>query len=134
MRYSLFSVVILLFLFLASCKNKPTGLGPSDVISGNDNVYIVDATGKKWDVTHAQEKYGMVPSQYQYGLGPYAIQPINNPTFLSPGDPGYPKYTDSFMVMGVTLHGESRAYPMIAMGTHEVVNDWFGNVPVAITN
>ena len=35
----------------------------------NDStVYIVDQTGKKWDVTHAQEKYGMDPEKFQFGL------------------------------------------------------------------
>lgn len=134
MQRLIFSFIVITIILLVSCKDKPTGIGPVDVISGNENVYIIDATGKKWDVTYARQKYNMIPSQFQYGLGPYAIQPINDPSFLSPGDPGYPQNTDTFMVMGVTINGEARAYPMTILGSHEVVNDWFGNIPVAVTN
>jgi hypothetical protein len=36
-------------------------------------------------------------------------------------------------VLSVTLHGESRAYPIRTMGYHHIVNDTVGNSPVAVT-
>ncbi len=36
-------------------------------------------------------------------------------------------------VLSVTLHGESRAYPVRTMGYHHIVNDTVGNTPIAVT-
>ncbi len=36
-------------------------------------------------------------------------------------------------VIGVTLNGESRAYPLLVMQCHEIANDTLGGVPVAVT-
>ena len=37
------------------------------------------------------------------------------------------------MVMAVRIHNEARAYPVLEMGYHHVVNDTVGNEPVAVT-
>lgn len=47
---------------------------PETYEQSGDRLYIKDSTGKSWDVTHAQ-KYGLQPSEFQLGLGPYAIPP-----------------------------------------------------------
>lgn len=36
-------------------------------------------------------------------------------------------------VIGITVNGESRAYPLQLMNVHEVVNDTLGGVPIAVT-
>ena len=36
-------------------------------------------------------------------------------------------------VIGITINGESRAYPLSLMNVHEVVNDTLGGVPVCVT-
>jgi hypothetical protein len=36
-------------------------------------------------------------------------------------------------VLSVTLHGESRAYPIRTMGYHHIVNDTVGDTPIAVT-
>lgn len=130
----IFSGLAALALF-ANCRKASTG--PAEVRADDrrdGGIVIIDAEGVKWDVTHAEEKYGMFANQFQYGLGPNAITPVNDPQFLSPGDKDYPKNTDTFMVLGVSIDGDSRAYPMVILGRHEVVNDEFGNQPVAVTN
>jgi hypothetical protein len=43
----------------------------------------------KDDVTYAVNHYGFLPEGFKFGLGPFAIKPILEPSFLSPGDPGY---------------------------------------------
>ncbi len=40
---------------------------------------------------------------------------------------------DTDRVIGVTLNGESRAYPIRFMFWHEVINDTLGGVPIAVT-
>jgi len=36
-------------------------------------------------------------------------------------------------VIGVTLNGEARAYPLMIMQCHEIANDTLGGVPIAVT-
>jgi hypothetical protein len=36
-------------------------------------------------------------------------------------------------VIGVTVNGESRAYPLLILNCHEVVNDTLGGVPIVVT-
>ena len=94
--------------------------------------FIQDRSGKVWHVAHAQ-KYGMVPSGFQYGLGPFAITPIMNPRMLSPGDPGYPSDYENFLVLGANLNGFARAYPIRGvMSRHEIANEQFGDAHVAV--
>ena len=71
------------------------------------------------------------PSSFQCGLGPYAIPPIMDPQMLSPGDPGYPASHETFPVLGVSLNGFTRAYPISAMSRHEIANERFGDDYVA---
>jgi hypothetical protein len=37
-------------------------------------------------------------------------------------------------VLGVTINGESRAYPLFVLYVHEVINDTLGGVPIAVTH
>ncbi len=66
------------------------------------------------------------------GVMPDGIPPIDNPAFdsltvaaewLQPQSP----------VIAFDLGGEARAYPLAILTRHEIVNDVFGDVPVAVT-
>lgn len=114
-------------------SNYGTNANVSRNASGTDGQAIIqDRTGKSWDVTHARDKYGLNPSQYQYGIGPFAIQPILNPQMSHPGDPDYPDVRSTFLVMGVQLNGFTRAYPIRVMSWVEVANEKFGEAHVAV--
>jgi hypothetical protein len=106
--------------------------GPSNVISENDKIFIVDRTGKRWDVTHAENNYGLKAELFQFGLGPNAIQPILNPKFVSPGDPGYPASTQTFLVIGTALNNDPRAYSISDLTRHEVADERFDSTYVAV--
>ena len=134
MKIRHFVFLALIAVFGVQCKDKATGLGPTNISTQDSQVFIRDDTGRDWDVTHAKEKYGMKPELFQYGLGVGAIPAINDPVFLSPGEAGYPGNNESFMVLGVEIDGDARAYRMTTLARHEVVNDWFGELPVAVTN
>ena len=99
--------------------------------STDDGVAIEDRTGKIWDGGHARE-YDMVPSGFEFGLGPFGIKPLMNPQMLSPGDFNYPNRHDNFRVMGVHLNGFTRAYPLGILQGHEVANEQFGEAHVAV--
>jgi len=64
------------------------------------------------------------------GPGKDGIPSINSPEFnhISIAD-----LSDSSVVLGVYLNGIARAYPTYILRWHEIVNDRFGNISVAIT-
>jgi hypothetical protein len=124
---------IVLLLHGAGCSEGPnSGNGPAEVIKENDRIFIEDRTGKRWDVTHAENKYGLKAERFQFGLGPNAIPPILNPEFLSPGEVGYPASDQTFLVIGTALNNDPRAYSISDLTRHEVADEQFGSTHVAV--
>jgi hypothetical protein len=110
-----------------------TGSDSSDAVFTVENtIYLVDRTGKHWDITHAVKYYGMDPQNFRYGLGPNAIQPINLPDMISPGEPGYPADGSTMRIIGTEINGDARAYPTGILSGHEVVNEFIGGEYAAV--
>lgn len=65
-------------------------------------------------------------------LAPDTIRAIDAPTFLS-GEAARRQMTADEPVLGLRLAGEARAYPLGFLTAHEIVNDRFGDTPVAVT-
>jgi hypothetical protein len=105
--------------------------GSDDEPDTTEAVYITDRTGKQWEISHAISEYGMLPENFNYGLGPNAIRPIIHPAMLSQGDPGYPADDLKLGVLGVSINGDSRAYPIGVLSSREVVNDRVGGEHIA---
>ena len=61
-----------------------------------------------------------------------AIPAIDDPQFYAAADADR-DYTPDELVLGVTLNGESRAYPTGLLSRHEIVNDLVGGEPIAVT-
>jgi hypothetical protein len=67
------------------------------------------------------------------GPSPDVFPSIDNPKFTNETDASS-WLTDSYdAVIGVSLNGDVRAYPLRIMVWHEIANDVVGGVPVAIT-
>ena len=65
-------------------------------------------------------------------LGKDGIPSIDNPRFVGPGEAD--QQMQSFeRVLGVSINGDLRAYPLNMLSRHEIVNDTVGGVPVAVT-
>ncbi len=65
-------------------------------------------------------------------LGKDGIPSIDNPRFVGPGRAD--QQMQSFeRVLGVSINGDHRAYPLNMLSRHEIVNDTVGGVPVAVT-
>ena len=109
----------------ASCPS--TGSGHPD-----DSLIITDVTGMEWNVTNPVNFYGMDTTDFNFALGPGGHPGINDPEFHKPGDSGYPIPGETFSVIGVTINGQSRAYPIPIMHYHEICNDSFDSVHVSI--
>jgi len=131
MRILVFYLVIFSFSAL-NCKDILQDKSDHEIRNRDNRIFIVDNTGKEWDVTHAANVYGMQPDRFQFGLGPNAIRPIQNPKFLSPGDAGYPADNDDRLVIGSVFNGVNRAYPIDVLSSHEIVDDVFGDTHVAV--
>ena len=127
-RLLLFGIAVI----VVACDTADPNGGGAEVRREGDKIIIVDQTGKSWDVTHAVNEYGFQAQAFQFGIGPFAIRPIQNPTMLLPGDPGYPSPQSDFLVIGYNHEGDKRAYPLYVMGSHEVVDEQFGQTHVAV--
>lgn len=65
-------------------------------------------------------------------LGKDGIPSIDNPRLVGPGEAD--QQMQSFeRVLGVSINGDHRAYPLNMLSRHEIVNDTVGGVPVAVT-
>ncbi len=65
-------------------------------------------------------------------LGKDGIPAILDPQFVS-GTEAAEQMLDSERVLGVSIDGDHRAYPLNQLSRHEIVNDEVGGVPVAVT-
>ena len=131
--------ILLAMLLVMSCQETNTQSNGelTEVIFEPDSsdtikIFIRDKTGKKWDITHAVNKYGFDPERFQHGLGPYAITPIRDPRFLSPGDSEYDSIDENEMVIGVFLYESVKAYSLKILKSHEIVDEKFGPTYVAV--
>lgn len=106
---------------------------PATPLPGDTPIVITDRKGEDWVVSTAVRKYGFKAERFDYGLGLGVIRPITDPGVARPGHGPYPAPDDQMPVVGVTVLGESRAYPVRPMTAHEVVNDTVAGVHLAAT-
>jgi hypothetical protein len=128
-------LLVIFFIALLSfvgCEKVNSSEEEAEVFRNGDQIFIKDNTGKSWNVTHAVNEYGFIPQQFQFGLGPFAIRPILNPKMLNPGESGYPGNSESFLVIGATIDGDTRAYPLNVLSGHEVADEEFETAHVAV--
>ena len=138
-------LAVVLLVFLTACLNdeitveylqdpnpEEEEIADDPVQTDTSEIFIVDKTGKKWEIGHAVHQYGFEAAKFQFGLGPNAIPPILKPKMIAPGQPGYPDAGSSFLVLGTSLEEDARAYPLSVMGVHEIVDEEFDGVFVAV--
>ncbi len=94
--------------------------------------YIEDLTGRRWDFTYAIVHLGFDLKQLGVSKGPYARPPLTDPQMISPDDPGYPGDGATKQVLAVDVGGERRAYGIQDFVRHEVLDDSFGDVHLAV--
>ena len=67
------------------------------------------------------------------GPPPDGIPSIDIPKFVTVHEAGNNFLSDSDLVLGININGDIRAYPLLILVWHEIVNDKVGGVPVAVT-
>ncbi len=65
-------------------------------------------------------------------LGKDGIPSIDNPQFLAREEADN-QMLETERVIGVSINGDHRAYPLNLLSRHEIVNDTVGGVPLAVT-
>ena len=65
-----------------------------------------------------------------FGFGADAIEPIYDPKFVTASEA---RLHPDELVLGLSVNGDSRAYPIWIMNLREIVNDNVGGVPVLVT-
>jgi len=69
-----------------------------------------------------------LPSQYEQILPRGRIAAITQPTFVSAADA---EIANESWILGVEVDGRTKAYSLNLLNSHEIVNDYFGDKPVA---
>ncbi len=65
-------------------------------------------------------------------LGKDGIPAILNPRFITASQAA-PQMAPQERILGVSINGDHRAYPLNLLSRHEIVNDTAGGVPIAVT-
>ena len=65
-------------------------------------------------------------------LGRDGIKAILDPHFIG-ATAAFPQMAPDERVLGLSINGDHRAYPLNLLSRHEIVNDKVGGVPVAVT-
>jgi hypothetical protein len=90
------------------------------------------------DITLAPTSLANIEAGKPRGVSIYTLLPkdgirsIDDPKFVSVSDAA-PDMADSEFVIGVTIEGDVRAYPINVLSRHEIVNDVVGGTPIAVT-
>lgn len=71
------------------------------------------------------------PEDIQTVLPKDAIEAILDPSFEEANEAAW--LTGSDPVIGVSINGDARAYPVPILSGREIVNDTVGGVPIAVT-
>ena len=126
-----FSATLLLALALGLCL--AVACSELEVVElPGDPIYLTDMSGRQYDITYAITTLGFDHKRFSASAGPDARQPIINPQFAEPGDRGYPPAEVTTDMIGTRVDGEARAYPLAMIFRAEVVDDVFGDVPIAV--
>ena len=100
--------------------------GHAIVLRDGDQIYIVDRTGERWDITQAVS-IGFDPRGFQFGIGRNAIRPLDESSLddASAADDAQAR------VIGVNNGPDAHAYVVRTLTRHEIANTHLGEVPIA---
>ncbi len=117
--------IAFLAVTLSDSPTQPISSGEDKIVSNlsQNNTTIFETNGVKHIIPLDKIKGGGPPKD--------GIPSIDNPNFAKVKDSQF--VSDSDVVIGLEIDGDSRAYPLFILVWHEIVNDQVGGVPVAVT-
>ena len=94
-------------------------------IDGRFGAFLTPALNGKSEIDLTELEWG--------GVVPDGIPPLENPGHAPADDPLADYLEDDERVIGVSINGEHRAYPLRIVNAHELVNDVLGGEPLSLT-
>lgn len=111
---------------LSGCGQRVAPFGATPAASSASAVQAFEGRGTTSEVRYALEVGGSLHTLIPRD----SIKPIYEPTFVSPAEAGL---MNADLVIGLSLNGDSRAYPVHILRRREMVNDVVGGVPILAT-
>ena len=90
-----------------------------------DKTYIVDQTGERWDITQAVS-LGFNARYFEFGIGRHAFSPLDESNWQTAPEDRY----NRMRVIGVTGNGDTHAYSVAKLWSHETANTFLGTEPI----
>lgn len=108
------------------------------IIAGFGVFYVASASPALWKFQWPKTDFSQTSIDLSEiisgGPGKDGIPAINTPRFKSVAEISKEKfYTAKEPVIGFSMNGDIRAYPLQILMWHEIVNDTVGGIPVAVT-
>jgi hypothetical protein len=119
---------LLLFVFLTALSGVATGEVPGPKVERKTKLISNGPGQRPFDVT----RHSIPLGEIERSVPKDAIPALARPEFLTAQKAGI-QLKDSDRVLGVFLNDEAKAYPVVILNWHEVVNDVVGNKPVLVT-
>lgn len=95
------------------------------VIEDNDQTYLIDQTGERWDITQAVS-IGFEPRYFEFGIGRNAFRPLSDSDWSNGEDNNIP----NFRVIGVADGDDAHAYSVPKLYHHEIANTMLASKPI----
>ncbi len=96
-------------------------------IDGRFGAFLTPYLGEK-----ASDDFDLTELEWG-GVVPDGIPPLENPAHAPADDPLADYLEDDERVIGVSINGEHRAYPLRIINAHELANDILGGEPLSLT-
>ncbi len=111
---------------LSGCGPQVAPFGATPAAPGASAARAFEGRGTTSEVRYALEVGGSLHTFIPQD----SIKPIYEPTFISPAEAAL---MNADLVIGLSLNGDSRAYPVHILRRREMVNDVVGGVPILAT-
>ncbi|MHA7646953.1 DUF3179 domain-containing protein [Nitrosopumilus sp. S4] len=118
-------VIIVIVLLIQFEQKEISETNSSELIENNFNkpLQIMETNGVKHIIPLDKIKSGGPPKD--------GIPSIDHPVFVDVKNSFF--MSDSDTVIGLSINGQTKAYPLFILVWHEIVNDNIGGIPVAVT-
>jgi hypothetical protein len=98
-----------------------TEMAAATVVEAGNNIYLIDRTGERWDITQARS-IGFDPKGFEFGIGRNAFRPLTDSDWQPDPNGRRPKMP----VIGISAGDESHAYSIEKLRYHETANTMLG--------
>ncbi|NQW18967.1 MAG: DUF3179 domain-containing protein [Chloroflexi bacterium] len=128
----LFATLGLSLLFIACSQSPPEDLfeGELPVAIASTNPAASDDFAAPFDLLNPAGKKVVDPGEYRKVIQRDKIVPIYEPRYVTAGEAGL---LDDELIMGVSINGDDRAFPIGLISKREIVNGEIGGVPLLVT-